>query len=74
MPKLKRASRRHARDAPQFFQPRVACALMALRNALVGCQMLTKFMTEQQGVDWHDVGPMLDAADADFCKGADVAQ
>ena len=68
MPKLKRASRSQTRDAPQFYQPRVECALLALRDALVGCQMLVRFMSEQQGADWRDVGPMLDAADADFVK------
>ena len=68
MPKLKRASRSQTRDAPQFFQPRVEIALMTLKHALTGCQMLAKFMTEQQGADWRDVGPMLDAADADFVK------
>ncbi len=68
MSKLKRASPRRTRDAPQFFQPRVECALLALKDALTGCQMIAKYMTEQQGADWRDVGPMLDAADADFAK------
>ena len=68
MPKLKRAWRSQTRDAPQFYQPRVECALLALKSALTGSQMLVKFMTEQQGADWRDVSLMLDAADADFVK------
>jgi len=68
MPKSKRASRRLPRDAPQFYQPRVECALLALKDALVGCQMLVKYMSEQQGTDWREMGPMLDAADSDFEK------
>jgi len=57
-----------SKPRPQFFEPRVERALLALKDALIGCQMLVKFMTEQQGTDWHAVGPMLDAADADFAK------
>jgi hypothetical protein len=68
MLKLKHASRRHTRDAPQYYEPRVEIALHALKNGLVGCQMLVRFLLEQQGIDWRDVGPMLDAADADFIK------
>ena len=57
-----------SKPRPQFYEPRVEVALLALKDALVGCQMLVTYMTEQQGADWREVGPMLDAADADFAK------
>ncbi len=68
MSKLKRASRRTTRDAPQFYEPRVEVALLALADALVGCQMLVRFMTAQQGPDWAESASLIDAAEADFAK------
>ena len=66
MPKSKRASRRRTPDTPQVYQPRVEPALHALSNALVGCQMLVRFMTAQQGPDWKESDNLLDAAETDF--------
>jgi hypothetical protein len=68
MPKLKRESGSRKSDKPQYYEPRVECALFALRDALTGCQTIVRYMAEQEGVDWRDVGPMLDAADSDFAK------
>jgi len=68
MPRLKRASRRSTRDAPQLYEPRVEVALLALADALVGCQMLIRFMTAQQGPDWRESDNLLDAAESDFTK------
>ncbi|MEI6236385.1 MAG: hypothetical protein WCT04_25295 [Planctomycetota bacterium] len=68
MSKLKRVSRLRTRDAPQFYQPRVEAALHALANALVGCQMLVRYMSAQQGPDWRELDNLLNAADADFKK------
>ena len=68
MLKSKRASRRRTRDAPQFYEPRVEAALLALADALVGCQMLVKYLTAQQGPDWRDLDNLLDAAESDFSK------
>ncbi|MEI6233994.1 MAG: hypothetical protein WCT04_13140 [Planctomycetota bacterium] len=68
MPKSKRASRRSTRDAPQLYEPRVEVALLALADALVGCQMLIRFMTAQQGPDWRESDNLLDAAESDFTK------
>jgi len=52
---------------PQFFQRvlRSRCSPSATPYRLPHAR---QFMTEQQGRDWRDVGPMLDAADADFKK------
>ena len=68
MPKSKRASRRRPRDAPQVYQPRVEPVLHALSNALIGCQMLVRFMSAQQGPDWKESDKLLDAAETDFAK------
>ena len=68
MPKLKRASRRQTRDAPQSYEPRVEVVLFALADALVGCQMLVRFLTAQQGADWAAMNKLLDAAGSDFEK------
>ena len=68
MPKSKRASRRSTRDAPQLYEPRVEVALLALADAMVGCQMLVRFMTAQQGPDWKESDNLIDAAEADFAK------
>ena len=68
MPKSKRASHRRTSDAPQLYEPRVEPVLHALSNALVGCQMLVRYMTAQQGPDWKESGNVLEAADADFAK------
>ena len=68
MPRLKRASRRSTRDAPQLYEPRVEVALLALADALVGCQMLIRFMTAQQGPDWAESNNLIDAAASDLSK------
>ncbi len=52
-----------------FYQPRVELALHALRNALVGCAMLVRFMTARsKGRTGRNWTILLDAADADFKK------
>ena len=68
MPKSKHASRHGTRDEPQVYQPRVEPALHALSNALVGCQMLDRFMSAQRRPDWRNSENLLDAADADFAR------
>ena len=68
MSKSKRASRRRTRDTPQYYEPRVEVVLLALADALVGCQMLVRFMTAQQGPDWRELDKLIDAAESDFAK------
>lgn len=50
---------------PQVYEPRTEVSLEALRHALSGCQMLTKFLLEEEGPD-APAFDMLDAAERDF--------
>lgn len=52
---------------PQTYEPRVECALEALRHGLTGCQMLVQFLLAEEGVDAPQLNA-LDAAASDFEK------
>ena len=67
MSKRKRSSCCSCPPPAQVYVPRTEVSLEALRHALSGCQMLVKFLLEEEGPD-APTFDMLDAAEADFDK------
>jgi hypothetical protein len=66
---LRRARRRNktsCHEQPQHYEHRTECGIEALGHAVNGCQMLARFLSDQQSPDWRDIYRLLDAATHDL--------